>query len=135
MIAEATGNTQKTWKLANWTKNWHTLYTLTTPFLKRLNGTMALTQEDQAQSLIEFFFPPLATANLSNIPLDIKYPTPIPISKITDQEILQAVAYTSSDKAPKNDRGLNSVLKLAIPTAIPALKWIYNRGIQLGYCL
>ena len=96
---------------------------------------MALTQEDRAQSLIESFFPPPATANLSNITLDIKYPTPIPISEITDQEILQAVAYTSSDKASRDNGGLNCILKLAIPTAIPALKWIYNRGIQLGYCL
>lgn len=132
-VEEAAGDVSKAWKLANWAKNRQTPFKPTTPFLRKADGSMALTKKDRAQCLVDSFFPPPAAANLQNI-AGTSYPEPISLPSITEEEIFQAVTNAAPNKAPGEDDIPNHIIKLALPTIMPALVWIFNSSITTGYC-
>ena len=124
---------QKAWKLAQRAKNRQKPFKPSTPFLRKLDGSMALTKEDRAQCLVESFFPPPAAANLQYI-ADTSYPEPISLPPITEEEILQAVTNAAPNKALGEDGILNHIIKIGLPTIMPALAWVFNSSIMAGYC-
>ena len=133
-LEETTGDAQKTWRLAKWTRNRGISFKPNTPFFKKRDGTTALIKRDKTQCLIEEFFPPPTAAVLDDLADDIDYPESVDLPRISEREIQQVIENTAPNKAPGNDNISNVILKRALQRILPVFSWIYNTSLELGYC-
>ena len=87
----------------------------------------------KADLLIESFFPPPVTADVSDIET-ASYPEQLQIGQITMEEILQAIKFAPPNKAPGTDGIPNKVLKIITRQILKVLYYIYNASMTIGYC-
>lgn len=86
----------------------------------------------KAKILINRFFPPPPTADLSDIGTAPQYRPCYQTGKITVHEIRSAILGSISKKAPGEDGIPNSILKLLISPLLPHLYRIFNENLSLG---
>ncbi|KAG2038458.1 hypothetical protein BDR03DRAFT_861992 [Suillus americanus] len=95
------------------------------------NTTKAITNDEKSKALANAFFPP-PPAN-SSIPLNYNYPEPIvPFAKITEEQVVKAIANTSSYKVLGPDGICKIVFKQASDILTPYLTHLFNAVFTLN---
>ena len=88
----------------------------------------------KAEILINRFFPPPPTVDLSDIKTPPNYLSSYHIGKITVHEIRSTILGSISRKAPGEDGIPNLILKLLIDSLLPHLYRIFNKCLDTGFC-
>lgn len=133
-VAEAAGDRMNIWKIAMWARE-KSMLPKEVPKLPTLakDGRKAETFDEKVQMFKEAFFPPLPTADLTDI-RGFTYPEPEESRmEITAEEVSKAITRVKADKAPGPDGIPNRILKILGTTLVERLLPIFNACATLSY--
>ena len=133
-VEDATESVEGFWKLARWARRRGAVQPTYTPTLHVGDQTYD-TPERKAQVLRETLLPMPPEADLSDIS-GYRYPEPIQMPAMTEQEVRRAVLRAAPNKTPGPDGIPNLALHraLALPVFLTYLTDLFNACLQLGYC-
>ncbi len=100
--------------------------------IQRLDRSYAIEPKEKIEELKNALLPAPYSADLSDL-VNFEYPNDLPLSRITQKEILQTGKYLQMNKAPGSDQILNEVLKVIRPQISSHLEQIFNDSFSIGY--
>ncbi|MGH7240525.1 MAG: hypothetical protein ACREHG_10760, partial [Candidatus Saccharimonadales bacterium] len=115
------------WKMGRWGKERSHLPPILplVPKMQRHDGGQAISFEEKADVFAEQFFPPVPTADLSDIDSGVMYPGPVAdLDPISKEEVARAIKSAASWKAPGPDGIPTAFLKAMGPYLVEALQML-----------
>ena len=133
-IEVAAGSAESLWRIAKWARNRESQPPSVTPTIKcTRTGRQAVRSEEKADLLRETFFPEPPEADLRDIE-SAEYPDQVPMPKVTEKEVLDAIQAAAPLKAPGPDYIPNKALQAASSMLVGHLTTTINQSLKLGYC-
>ena len=128
---EACASPESMWKAIKHVQN-RTSRQPCLPNIQRSDGSYITEPKEKIEELKKVLLPAPHSADVSDL-ANFEYPNDLPLTRITQKEILQTGKYLRMNKALGPDQIPNKVLKVIMPEISGHLEQIFNDSLSIGY--